>query len=148
LREHKAELHYIGKESLLVWSQMSEEFENRLYTDYIDLISDVSSRAKDVGEAVRGVSTELLQLSEHINASAEGLRGLPDSISSETKEAFKGLNEESLKAWKEMSERYGRDVQSEFIKYTTALEEHAEKVATCMNEAAHELKRIGQSSDE
>lgn len=148
LREHKAVLHYLGEDSLALWANISHEFGQKLYSDYLERFDDIDTRAKETNTAVETILQQLQQVVGGISAATESLREVPSTILNGTKEVFGDVSKQSLEVWKKMSEEYGSSVHDESIKYLTTVELEVEKIRTSLVDAAEELKRVGQSSDE
>lgn len=128
-------LSRLTEQSLAAWQDVLAKFELKLYTDYSKVLEEIRSETQAAAHSLDAASQQWEQV-------AQSLQELPDKMISKINDTFAQLSEESLRAWKEATDKLGRDLQREYINYIQYLHDEVGKLRESLDGVAGECDRI------
>ena len=143
----KNTLDSIGRESVSSWRNMSSEFSRQLHLDYSNLLSNISTQAAEIRDAVSSLSQRLNEVSGDASSALSSLSQLPDSVLKGLETSFGSLSERALESWKNTSDRFGADIQSTYVNYLQTIASEARKARESLDTAGDSWGRLATNAN-
>lgn len=126
---------------------MSSEFSRQLQLDYSHLLTNISTQAAEIRDAVSSLSQRLNEVSADASSALSSFKQLPDSVLRGLETSFGSLSEQALESWKNASDRFGADIHSTYVNYLQTITSEAQKAKESLDTAGESWGRLASNAN-